>query len=306
MTPDRGRPLLDPAEVEEIDLQVLERVEDLVYGEHGSIYSSTSHFDFTGLREWQPGDAQARIDWAHSTVNAFSPLVVRESVEPHALDVMIAADASPSTRCGRSDVTIARVVARALATIGFSAALFQDSVGLVLYDFAGERAPWIEPPHRGRAQILRLIELYEAGCTARAATGESLAAIVSRELGRTSLVFVISDFLFPDAGDVIRELAGLRPRHDVVIGMVDAAFAFVLPAASAGWIECADAETGRTTILSARAAARLPARVAEYQAELARCAERADVDLVSLGDDPDRFHVALLELFIERRLHRRW
>lgn len=305
MTPGQGQPLVDVAEIEELDLQVMARVQELIYGEHASIYSSTGGFDFAGLREWEPGDSRAQIDWAHSTMNAFSPLVVRESVEPHALDVVIGADVSLSTRCGISGMTIGRVVARAIATIGFSAAIFQDSVGLVLYDFASERGPWIEPPHRGRAQVLRLIELYQAGYTTPAVAREGLAEIISRELRRTSMIFVISDFLFPHATDVIRELAGLKPRHDVVLGMVDSSFAFALPAVSAGWVECVDAETGRKTILSARAVAHLPRQVEQYQAELARYAEHVDVDLVRLSDDPDRFHVALLELFIDRRLHRK-
>lgn len=299
------QPLLDLSEIEEIDLQVMERVQDMIHGEHASIYSGTFGFDFTGLREWEPGDSRVRIDWAHSTMNAFSPLVVRECVEPHSLDVLIGADVSLSTRCGLAGTTISRVVARAIATVGFSAAIFQDGVGMVLYDFAHRRGPWIEPPKRGRAQVTRLIELYQTGLTTPFVETETLAEIAARELRRTSLVFVVSDFLFPHARDVIRDLAGLKPRHDVVLGMVDASFAYRLPIVSAGWVECMDAETGRTRLLSARAVAHLPKQVTQYQDTLARDAERMDVDLVRLGDDPDRFHVALLELFIDRKLHRK-
>lgn len=305
MMSDAAEPLVDAADIEEIELQVHARVQDLIHGEHASIYSGTAGSDFTGLREWEPGDSRARIDWAHSTMTAFSPLVVRECVEPHSLDVIISADVSISTRCGMGGATIAQVVARAIATIGLSASIFQDSVGLVLHSFDKAQGPWIEPPHRGRAQILRLMDLYQARPTLPWVEGGGLAETIDRELRRTSLVFVISDFLFPDALEVIRTLAGLKPGHDVVLGMVDAAFAFALPAISAGWVECVDAETGEARMLSAREMERLPRDVERHQAELARHAEQLDVDLVRLGCDPDEFHVALLEMFLERRLHRK-
>ena len=70
------------------------------------------------------------------------------------------------------------------------------------------------------------------------------------------MVPVISDFLFDDAGDVMKELAQLNSIHDVFIVLIDSAFAFELPPVSAGWIEAFDVETGRSQRDVARRAAR--------------------------------------------------
>jgi len=67
---------------------------------------------------------------------------------------------------------------------------------------------------------------------------------------KTSMVPVISDFLFDDAGAVLGELGHLNSSHDVFIVLIDAAFAFELPPISAGWIEGFDVETGRSRVMS--------------------------------------------------------
>ena len=70
------------------------------------------------------------------------------------------------------------------------------------------------------------------------------------------MVPVISDFLFDEAGDVMKELGQLNSTHDVFIVLIDSAFAFELPSVSAGWIEAFDVETGRVEGDVARRAAR--------------------------------------------------
>ena len=64
------------------------------------------------------------------------------------------------------------------------------------------------------------------------------------------MVPVISDFLFDEAGDVMKELGQLNSLHDVFIVLIDSAFAFELPSVSAGWIEAFDVETGRSKVMS--------------------------------------------------------
>ena len=69
------------------------------------------------------------------------------------------------------------------------------------------------------------------------------------------MVPVISDFLFDNAGAVMKELSLLNAMHDVFIVLIDSAFAFELPSISAGWIEAFDVETGRSQRDVARRAA---------------------------------------------------
>ena len=88
---------------------------------------------------------------------------------------------------------------------------------------------------------------------------------------KTSLVPVISDFLFDDAGDAsCRSCRMLNSTHDVFLVLIDSAFAFELPAISAGWIETVDVETGTGADDLARAYRDLAARA---RALAGRCGE---------------------------------
>ncbi len=63
---------------------------------------------------------------------------------------------------------------------------------------------------------------------------------------------VISDFLFDEAPEFLKELRQVNNVHDVFVMIVDASFAFELPRVSAGWVEVYDVETGRTRMMSRR------------------------------------------------------
>ena len=77
-----------------------------------------------------------------------------------------------------------------------------------------------------------------------------VTATIASHLRKTSLVPIISDFLFVDAPRIIKELSRLNAAHDVFLIMVDARFAYRLPDVSAGWIETFDVETGRSRVMS--------------------------------------------------------
>jgi hypothetical protein len=93
--------------------------------------------------------------------------------------------------------------------------------------------------------------------------------------------------------------------HDVVVVLVDAAFAFELPGLSSGWVETFDVETGATRMLSRREARNLQSRVQGWQDEVARMARQADLDVLRLGTNQTKFDIALLEWVQERRLRRK-
>ena len=70
--------LLDASEIEAINLFCSARVRELIFGEHASVFTGTRGFDFSGIRDFEPGDPQIRVDWAHSTTTLYNPLQVRE------------------------------------------------------------------------------------------------------------------------------------------------------------------------------------------------------------------------------------
>src|SRR5678810_80343 len=89
-------------------------MKEYTIGDHASLFKG-SGFNFVGLRDWEPGDRMSSIDWAQSSFNNFSPLIMREFEQDSTGTVIAVADASLSTRCGMSGVSIAAAIARSVA-----------------------------------------------------------------------------------------------------------------------------------------------------------------------------------------------
>ncbi|MGE0359195.1 MAG: DUF58 domain-containing protein [Vicinamibacterales bacterium] len=295
--------LVDLNEITKIELLVLRRLASGVTGDHRSRADGTG-FDFVGLRDWQAGDRFSAIDWAQSSLTNFAPLVVRQFDQPSTATVLAVADASLSTRCGAGGLPVAAVVARAVATIGLSAAFFQDRFGLLTFD-RGFAAVAGVAPRTGRGHVVHCLEAYE---TRRGmepvAAGIGVSAAVAGSLRSTSLVPVISDFLFDDALDVVGELALVNATHDVFVVLVDSAWAFATPDLSAGWVTVHDAEGGAARVVSRRTWRQLAAQAADWQARVARACRDAELDVVVLGAGERQSELALAEFVAERRLRR--
>lgn len=297
-------PLINLSEVTEVELLILKRMREFTPGEHSSLFHGAG-FNFVGLRDWQAGDRFESIDWAQSSLTNFSPLIVREFEQPTTSGVIIAADRSASTRCGMDGVPIALTIARAIATIGMSAVFFQDSIGLITFDARTGRLGAVRP-RIGKGQVIHCLEAYDEGRGLQdLKVAGSLSATLIGFSRKTSLVPVVSDFLFEDPGALIKELSLANNVHDVFVVLVDAAFAFELPSVSSGWVEAFDVETGTTRTLSRREARGLRARVQAWQDEVASIARQADLDVLRLGTDQTKFDIALLEWVHERRLRRK-
>ena len=136
-----------------------------------------------------------------------------------------------------------------------------------------------------------------------AAPGD-LGTTITAHLRRTSLVPVISDFLFADPARIMSELSLLNAVHDVFLIMVDVRFAYDVPDVRAGWIEMFDVEAGTTRIVSVRELRRLAARIEEWQEHIQRLARDADLDIVRVGLDRWEMETALVSFVAERRLRK--
>ena len=296
-------PLVNLREIAEIELFIIKRMKELTVGDHASVYQGAG-FNFVGLRDWQPGDRLSSVDWAQSSMNNFSPLVTRQFDQDSNATVVAVADASLSTRCGIAGASIAAAIARSVAAVGLSALFFQDLFGLITFDEQFRQVAAARPKI-GRSHVIYCVDLYQHP-TARDAgvIHRDITATIASHLRRTSLVPVISDFLFADAARVIGELARLNAVHDVFLIMADARFAYDLPRVSAGWVEAYDIESGRTRVFSRRELARLRTRVEEWQAEVARLARDADLDLVRIGLDRWEMETTLAAFTAERRLRK--
>jgi uncharacterized protein (DUF58 family) len=294
-------PLVNPSEITEVEFVISKRMRELTIGEHRSRFHG-SGFDLVGLRQWEPGDRLSSIDWPQSTITNFDPLLVREFEQRSTAGILAVADRSLSTRCGVDGVPIAAAIARSIATVGMSAVCFQDMFGLVTFDRGFNRLGVVRP-RVGKRQVIHCLDAYQHG---RGDEGlerrHQLSITVASMLRRTSLVPVMSDFLFDDVHEVLRELSLLNSTHDVFVVLVDAAFAFELPDVSCGWIEALDLETGRSHMMSRGALRRMSGRVREWQDEVERTAKDFDLDVLRQGVNPTADQIALMEFVLERRL----
>lgn len=215
-----------------------------------------------------------------------------------------AADGRERDAGGAGERSTAAIIARTIATIGLSAVFFQDSIGLITFDGACERLSGLRP-RVGKTQVIHCLDAYQGGLgLEELRAGDSLSASLAGFLRKTSLVPVVSDFLFDNAAVVIGELARLGAMHDVFIALVDAGAAFDLPVASAGWIDAFDIETGRTRLMSRGELSRMVARVRAWQDDVTRTAKSAGLDVVRLSAEAVDFDLALAEFVVERRLRR--
>ena len=300
---DGDAPLVNLSEITEVELLILKRMREFTIGEHRSLFHG-SGFDFVGLREWQAGDRFSSIDWPQSTLTNFSPLIVREFEQPSTANVVVVADGSLSTRCGVDGVPIAAAIARAIATIGMSAVFFQDLFGLMTFD-AGFRSLAAIRPRIGKGQVIHCLDAYQnqRGLQTVKESG-SISRSIAGFMRKTSLVPVISDFLFEEPQGVLREMAQLNSNHDVFLVLIDAAFAFEVPKVSAGWIEAFDVETGRSRVMSRGALGKVASRVRDWQNDVERIAKDAGLDVLRLGLDQTESVIQLTEFVMERRLRK--
>jgi uncharacterized protein (DUF58 family) len=234
----------------------------------------------------------------------FSPLITRDFEQDSNATIVAVADASLSTRCGVHGVTIAAAIARAVAAAGLSAMFFQDLFGLVTFNDQFQQLASARP-RIGRSHVLYCLDLYQNRRTLDAdEEHRDIIGAIESQVRKASLVPVISDFLFPDADRLIKELAMLNAVHDVFLLIADVRFAYQVPTVSDGWIETYDIESGRTRVLSRRELRRLADRVATWQDRIEALAREEGLDVVRVGLDRWQMESALVEFTAERRLRK--
>jgi uncharacterized protein (DUF58 family) len=296
-------PFVNLAELTEIELLILKRMREFTIGEHRSVFHGHG-FDLVGLRDWHPGDRLNQVDWAQSSLTNFSPMVVRDFQQPSTAAVIAVADGSLSTRCGIDGVPIAAAIARSIGTIGMSAVFFQDMFGLITFAPDFEQLAAVRP-RIGKNQVIHCLEAYQFETGLQPLKrADSLSMTLAGFMRKTSLVPVISDFLFDNPGEILNELADLNSAHDVFVVLIDSAFAFELPRVSAGWIEAFDVETGRARVMSRGSMRALARRTREWQDEVAKMAKGRDLDVLRIGVNELETTIALSEFIAERRLRK--
>ncbi len=180
-----------------------------------------------------------RIDLRQSLRDPFDVIHVRRFEQSSAIAVTMLADVSASmTFAGRTrKLAMLRQLASVIAT---SAVRTGDTFALFGAD-RHLRSELTQPPSRRRSAVTQASEALKAFQP----TGDETVGLLeaAERVGtRRGLVFIVSDFLMPDAQ--LTSLFERLSRHDVVpIALYDSAEIAALP--NWGLMELADLETGR-------------------------------------------------------------
>lgn len=294
---------LNLAEIKEIDIFVVRRFRELTGGDHKSVFKGGG-FDFIGLRDWQPGDKLSSVDWPQSSLNNYDPLIVREFEEDKNGTIFLVVDASLSMYCGTNGLLSRDIAARTIATIGLSGVFFQDLTGLFIFNHQFRYG--YARPRMGKNNVISCINRYlNPEFSHQARNSLDVIRKISGHLKRTSMVPVISDFLFDDSSNFISCLANIKSRHDLFIIMIDCSFLFDLPDVSSGWIECLDSENGRKTILSRNEFRKMSQRVIGYQNDMVDKIKKSGIEVIITGPDKNEFYNNMTEFFFNRRTKRK-
>ena len=103
---------------------------------------------------------------------------------------------------------------------------------------------------------------------------------------------------------VIEELTQLNSTHDVILVLIDSAFAYEMPPVSSGWVEAFDVETGRSRVMSRRIAPRARRAGARVAGRGAADGEGGRTRRAAPRPRRDRERDALSEFVAERRLRK--
>lgn len=221
-------------QVRRIEILTTRLVNDLFGGEYQSVFKGQG-IEFADVREYVAGDDIRTIDW-NVTARSQHPFV-KKFVEERELTVVFLVDASGSQYFGTQGRLKSEIAAEITALLAFSAVRNKDKVGLLI---ASDQVERYIPVKKGRFHVLRVVrEILYFQPKHRKTNLQVAVEYLTRVLTRTSVVFLISDFL--DEG-YERALRIMSQKHDLIaIQLVDPREQTLPPV---GLVEVEDAETG--------------------------------------------------------------
>jgi uncharacterized protein (DUF58 family) len=278
-TQPKGEFSIDPeilAELKRIQIRTKRTLNADLVGQYRSAFRGTG-LDFSDLRAYQPGDDIRHIHWK-VTARTKQPFV-KTYEEDRQLSIVIAVDISRSMDFGapKSKFRRAQEFAALLATLANNN---RDSVSLCL--FAGEVIDYI--PSRGtrtQLQQLLLTLLEQRSLPSETNLANALRHIRSH-LKKTSVVFLLSDFLSTSFED---ELRALSYKHDVVCANIEDRFDKTLP--SVGLVTFQDSESGESVLVDTsnkRALQTLSDLESKRVRDLETICKRCRVDFITIKD----------------------
>lgn len=272
-----------------IELRTRGWVNTLFGGEYHSVFKGQG-MEFAEVREYQHGDDVRTIDW-NVTARMGHPYI-KKHVEERELTVMLMVDLSGSEQFGSRGRLKAELAAELAAVLALSAIRNNDRVGLLIFS---DHVEHVVPAKKGRRHVLRLIrDLLAFRPTGRGTDLADALDYAGRMLPHRSILFVLSDFIIPEADADVgagfdafsRTLKLVSNRHDVVaVRMVDA-LEESLP--NAGLLVLTDPETGREVAVDTgreRVRGRYDTRAGAEEAAVRSLFRRLAVDAIEVRTD---------------------
>ncbi|HXS25715.1 MAG TPA: DUF58 domain-containing protein [Gemmatimonadales bacterium] len=225
-------------QVKTIELRTRGLVGSIFAGEYRSVFRGQG-MEFAEVRAYQAGDDFRTIDW-NVSARLGTPFV-KTYTEERELTLFLVVDQSGSTRFG-DPVTKGGLAVEVAAVLALAAAFQSDRVGALFFT---DEVEHVVPPRKGRRHALRVIrDLVAFEPRGRATNLAASLTYAGRLLRHRSIVVLLSDF-FAEGWE--RPLRRLAARHEVVAITVEDPRERSLP--DAGWVELADAETGRRVLV---------------------------------------------------------
>lgn len=281
------------AEIKRLHFLTNRLAEQTLSGRYRSAFRGRG-IEFEEVREYFPGDDIRSIDWK-VTARSRKPYI-KSFREERELSVMLAVDVSASTLTGTRMQLRDRVIAQVGAVLTLIAVQNNDKVGLLTYSDALET---YHPPRRARSAVWRILHevLSPAGSSKRTDLSGMLS-FLNRTLKRSSVVFILSDFL---AAGYERELSALGRRHDVTAVTVSDPADHALP--QVGIVALRHPETGEEILVDSSDPAfskHYRESSHDYHVQLQRLFARCGVGHLELKTD-EPFIIPLRRFFDARR-----
>jgi uncharacterized protein (DUF58 family) len=282
-------------ELRYIEVYTAKKIRNLRVGAYTSPLRGPG-FDFDEHQPYRPGDDVRRIDW-NVTARMNAPYV-RHTHAERELNVMIALDVSRSMELGTSHRSKKEVMTFITGSLLFSALSDQINTGFMAF---ADRVVAFNQPRRTRGAAWAVLEQCWSLAPQPGPTA-ILPAIrhLVRTLKKTSVVFLVSDFMTDDDLSAGNDLAVLAARHDVIAVIPEDAAEASLPPGR-GYLHLRDLESGRRAAVALGPRSRRAyAEDAERRREaLARLLYRASIDHVFVPTNKSPVE-PLLELFATR------
>lgn len=284
-------------ELRYIEVYTAKRIRNVRVGAHTSP-SRGPGFDFDDHQPYRSGDDVRRIDW-NVTARMNAPYV-RHTHAERELNMMIAIDASRSMSLGTRYHSKKEVMTFITASLLFSAVSDQINTGFLAF---ADRVLAFSPPRRTRAAAWNVLERCWS-VSAGAGRTALVPAIrhLTNVLKKTSVVFIVSDFITDDDLFATADLAMLAARHDVIAVVPEDPGETALPAGR-GYLTLRDLESGRHIAvgLTARARRTYAEEMQRRRDDLMRSFYRLGIDHLFVPTD-QRPVEPLLALFARRML----